>query len=568
MYKAQAGVLLPLVALLSCAAEEPTQYFDLVASFGRSAIQGDPSGDGPQCDPDSRLLFLPAGSELAYSFEGLRGSTLRADRVTTRGDGTELELVLSTDEAPVLFENTVSGSRRDWSLELPLETQTAARLVLRVDSRSAAPGDGVLLTAPALWGLAETEPRAEAPPFERVATPDVIIYLIDTLRRDRLGAYGYERPVSPNVDEFAAGATLFETAIGQASWTKPSLASMWTGVWPPTHGATGWGHRVSERFELLAETLGEAGYQTGAFVTNVNAGPAFGLAQGFDHVWFERKAHSYVVTDKVVSWLDSNRSEQPLFLYVHTRDPHAGYRPSEPYRSRFAPDADQMQPWAPRWKWPITNLPHFSNLYDGEIAQNDAAFGSLVEALRDRDLFDTALILVISDHGEEFKEHNGWRHGRVLHYGSLDVPIIVKFPGQTQGTRSNVPASHVDILPTALDVAGLAVPPIVEGQSLADPTVRPVFSHLRLGRAPLQYSVVDGDWKLIQIRGEKPRTMLFDLRADPLETSDLSAAKPVRTALLEGLLRERLAASKGGPHEEVELTEELRESLRELGYLQ
>ncbi len=561
------ALLLLLGATFGCAGGEPAQYFDLAGAFARAAIH-DTTAEPPQADGATDLLFLPAGSAVSFSFEGHPSSSLRTARVALRGAATRLEIHIATDESPELFETRVDRTERELVIDLPTASAGAMTLTLRVDSERREPGDGVLLTGATVWGVAP-EPSLDSPvAFDRVERPNVVIYLIDTLRRDRLGSYGYDRPLSPRIDEFARGATLFENSVGQSSWTKASVASMWSGVWPPSHGATGWAHRLPERYETVAERLRDAGYQTAAFVTNLNASPAFGLDQGFDHMWFEMKRRSDLVNEQVIAWLEAERdATQPLFLYVHTMDPHAGYNPTEPFRTNFAPSADEMKPWKPRWRWPIENLPFFNDLYDGEIAQNDDAFGNLIRALKERGLFDSSLIIALSDHGEEFREHGGWRHGRVLHYGSLDVPLIVKLPHQEQGSRSSIPASHVDILPTVLDVAGLP-PSDGEGQSLVAPRSRPVFSHLRLGRAPLQYSVFDGRWKLIQVHREPLRTLLYDLREDPGETNDLAAALPVRTALLEGLLRERLAQGPGDAADEIELTEDLQRSLRALGYLQ
>jgi len=570
--------LLTFALLPGCASEAPSQYYDLVASFRAATLIEAPDGP-PRADPGARLLFLPAGSTLTYSFEAYRETTLAFERMTARGTGVRLEVSLSSDEDDGLFEGVLDRAGGQRAIDLPFEIQDGASmpvsLTLTVDGTSPAPGDGVLLTGPTLRGLvpaAVTEAPASFQPPE--SHPNVIIYLIDTLRRDRLGTYGYERPVSPHIDEFAENATVFENAIGQASWTKPSVASVFTGVWPPVHEATHWSRRLPKRFDTLAERLSAVGYETAAFVTNANVSPAFGFDQGFEHFWLEKKHHSDLVNDEVFSFLEARDQDRPLLLYVHTMDPHAGYDPKEPFRSRLAPTADQMEKWRPRWKWPTKNLPFLSDLYDAEIAQNDDAFGVLMANLRSRELFESSLIVVLSDHGEEFREHNGWRHGRVLHHGSLNVPIIVKLPGQVDGSRSLVPASHVDVLPTILDVAGLDVEVGLDGQSLASPIERPVFSHLRLGRtgkpadsAPLQLSVVSDGWKLIQVHGPKARTLLFDVTMDPGETTNLASSLPVRTALLEGLLRERMTRLQAEAPEEIELTDELKKALRDLGYL-
>jgi arylsulfatase A-like enzyme len=559
-----------LSSILGCAAETTSEYLDLVGSYSRAVVVESPAGS-PRTDTEAGFLFLPAGSEVAYAFLGHPRSSLAIGRVATRGEGTRLALRLESDGEGVFLERDVERAGSDLSIELPFEPPEGEgipiRLTLRAESEAPAPGDGVLLTAAVIHGLSPALPEVRPIEFERGATPDVVLYVIDTLRRDRLGAYGYDRPVSPHIDDFARQATVFERGVGQSSWTKPSVASMLTGLWPPAHGAIGGHHRLPERIETLAERLRAAGYETASFVTNPNAGPEFGFAQGVDHFWVDKKAHGDRVNEEVLTWLDGRDGDGPFFLNVHTMEPHAGYKPVEPYRSRFAPTADEMKPWRPRWRWPVENLPFFSDLYDGEIAQIDAAFGALVAALRERGRFDSALVAVLSDHGEEFQEHSNWRHGRMLYRETLNVPIVVKHPHQRRGVRSEVPASHVDVLPTVLDATGLPTGEGLDGQSLAAAVERPVFSHLDAGRAPPQHSVIAGGWKLILVYGERGRTLLFDLRADPSEERNLADELPVRRAVLEGLLRERLAASAPGETEEVELSDDLRRSLRALGYL-
>ncbi len=580
------GGLLGLILVASCSRGEPRQYFDLVSGFGRAEVEtlaapvstesDRPHGEGlPEwagqvlADVASERLYLPTGARVAYVVETPSESRLRFGGVAPRGEDTWLLVRVETEAGALLVEE-VRRPERDWELEVSGAEPALTRISLEVAGGFEGSGDGVLLSGPGLWSFAAPVPAQEEARIEsdkQSTQPLVVIYLIDTLRRDRLGTYGYERPVSPNIDRFADSATVYERGIGQASWTKPSVASIFSGVWPPSHGATGWKHRLPDEFETLAERLRDTGYTTAAFVTNVNASSTFGLAQGFDEIWYDREARSMEVNEAVFDWLDDYDGSQPAFLYIHTVDPHAGYNPTEPFRSRFAPTADEMPSWKPRWKWPAAALPFLSDLYDGEIAQNDASFGALVGRLRVEGLFEEALIIVTADHGEEFREHYGWRHGRKLFAESLNVPLVVKYPGQRQGARETEPASHVDILPTVLDVLGESIPAGVDGHTLRKPTPAPVFSHLRLSRAPLQFSVVDGRWKLIQVHGDEVRERLFDVVADPGETKDLAEELPLRRELLAGLLRERRARTSAAASDEIALTDEINEALRALGYL-
>lgn len=571
-----------LAALLTsaCSKPSPQPYVDLIDRFSSAeievAVPPESTLDTPAAESESRRLFLPVGSSVSYSFFAQAKSSLDVGRLVIRGDDTEIFVVIESDDSEPR-KVTRSRSLRLWSEHLGLTGGSPARLTLRVAASESTPGAGALLTEPVISGIVSKaaaqrlvpEGAGSEPEKRGIAArrPNVIVYLIDTLRRDRLGSYGYDRPTSPEIDAFAAKATFFANSHGQSSWTKPTVASLFTGLWPPKHGATGWKHRLPTGFETLAERLRQAGWSTAGFVTNINAGEAFGIAQGFDTLWHENKVDAATVNSEVFTWLDDVDRSRPFFLYVHTMDPHAGYRPREPFRSTFAPTADRMPPFEPRGKWPIESAPILSDLYDAEVAQNDAAFGELLDRLRQLDLYEDSLVIFLSDHGEEFREHGGWRHNRSLFSETLDVPLVIKFPGQREANRSDLPVSHVDVLPTVLEVVGLPAFEAADGQSLTNPVPRPIFSHLRVGRYPLQYSVIRGRWKLIRTHKNGREIQLFDLETDPGETHNLASGLPVRVAAMEALLEQQVAASGTTGSEESEVSDETERKLRALGYL-
>jgi len=569
LFRAAFAVVL-LLSLAACTEPELQPYFDLVDHFAAAVVER-PASTGDRleavADRNAGHLFLPTGSRVTYAFLAQQESSLTVEKLTVRGNGVEAAVVIETDDSESRTL-PLKSSPSAWSLNLRLPQAVPVKLTMQVTGTDMMSGEGVLLTRPVIHGLVREVLAETLAPPSRVDHPNVIIYLIDTLRRDRLGCYGYDRPVSPQIDAFAAEATLYTNSHGQSSWTKPSVASVFTGVWPPRHGAIGWSHHLGQGFETLAERLQAVGYSTAGFVTNLNASKKFGLDQGFETSWYKRKVVATRVNSAVFSWLDDFDHSSPFFLYVHTMEPHAGYNPQQPFRDQFAPAADQMKPWKPRWKWPIENAPIFSDLYDGEVAQNDAAFGVLMDRLRELDLYDDTLMIFLSDHGEEFREHGGWRHNRVLHAETLDTPLIIKFPGQSEGKRSDAPATHVDILPTVLDVTGLPPFAEAEGQSLVRPGPRPIFSHLELGKFPIQHSVIDGDWKLIRAPEKRVKLLLFDIASDPGETRNLVSDLPVRTAAMEALIDGHIAETGRVEAEEEELSEETERELRALGYLQ
>jgi arylsulfatase A-like enzyme len=600
------------------AAVERRPYYDLVAEYrpaaGQAAARPVASSDGtatpspaataqplaspaaadggPRRDEKAGLLFLPAGSRAEYLLFAEADSVLHVERVSPRGAGAALVVSVETDEGGRRELGRWDRAGTDVALPLELDERAPARLVLASEGGA---GSGVALARPHLRaprgdGAARgAGPAAPAPPTPPVvaagspapgavppagaaARPNILIYLVDTLRPDRLGCYGYDRPTSPRIDAFAAEATVFENAVAQSSWTKAGVASIFTSQWPPDHGALGWSHKLPQAADTLAERLEAAGYATAAVVTNPNVTQHFDFDQGFDHFVRRLKTPSDEVNGFVAEWLDERPADRPFFLYVHTMDPHAPYEPVEPWRSRFAPDWAQMPRWEPRWRWPDEALPFLSALYDGEIAHNDASFGALLDDLRARGLSENTVVVFVSDHGEEFREHGRWRHGNNLHRETLDIPLIVKLPGQREGRRVAAVAQQIDVMPTLLAAARVPPPSGMQGRSLlADvEAAPPAYSHLLLGRAPEQLGLVDGDWKLLYTpaAGGPGSSSLYNWRDDRGETRDLAKQLPVRTAVLTALLHRRWTEGRDATVAQAELDPELESTLRSLGYLQ
>ncbi len=435
-------------------------------------------------------------------------------------------------------------------------------------------------------------PTDSRPPGPR---PDLVVYLVDTLRADHLGCYGYEREVSPRIDAFAREATLFEDAIAQSSWTRASVASLFTGLLPTEHGANRRRQPLAPEAETVAELLRDAGYGTAAFVTNPNAGAEFGFDQGFDHFAYREGESAAELTREVVAWLDARSAagdEAPLFLYVHTLDPHSPYDPPPAERRRWAPDVPTPGPNRPnRWIDEARGgrvdldllVSRMIDLYDAEIAANDAAFGELVDALRARGRYDDTLLALVSDHGEEFFEHRSFEHGKGVFEEVLRVPTIVRWGAAGPVGRVAEPVQHVDLFHTLLEAArvepqaGLAARSGArsllaiarEGTGGGGSAPRRLFSYLHLDGRP-RASLREERMKLMVARdGERViRPRLFDLDADPGEVENLanrfrSHVERMREPLLRFLALERHGL-RGAP---VELDEDLQKRLEALGYL-
>ncbi len=556
----------------------------------RVELAGGAGSGAPQALPARRLLHLPLGSRVDYFLDLRPGSALAAEEWNFGGG--RLRISIETDGAPAREVASLRRPPGARGVDLGVGEPVPARLTLVAEPGAAEGGDGVTLLAPALWTPATDAPAvASAPPAiapdrgPETERPNVLIYLVDTLRRDHLGCYGYPRPVSPRLDALAARAVVFENAIGQSSWTRASVASLFTGLWPRTHGAIGRRDRLAPEAATLAEALTAAGYRSAGFISNANVDRRLGFGQGFEEysAW---RGGSADINVPAFRWVETLEPGSPFFLYVHTKDPHDVYAPPEPFRSRLAPEAEAFflehiagKPRRQAWPSDPETIRHLLALYDAEIAANDASFGELLDFLDGRGLLETTLVVFLSDHGEEFFDHGGWNHGKNLHAETLDFPLVVKFPGQSEPRRVATPVQHIDVLPTILDYLGLPVPAEVEGVSFLDLALGggaapagpppPVYSHLHLDGPPYA-SIVDGEWKLIQRRAEGAGfySLLYRWRDDPRETEELSAELPIRAAVLAAKLEEKLAetAHRIAP-QEIELDPDLERELKALGYL-
>jgi arylsulfatase A-like enzyme len=421
----------------------------------------------------------------------------------------------------------------------------------------------------------------------------VIVLVIDALRADRLGCYGSDRGATPNLDRFAAEAVLFANAQAQAPLTNPAVASLFTGLWPQSHGVTDLRFKLPERAPTLAETLAAGGVATAAVVANGNVDAGRGLARGFEHFKYlrdvrpgEYHARASDINEAVLAWLDREQ-RRPFFLYVHTLGPHSPYQPQEPFRSRFAGGVVDPELGSNAWQRRLERgaatvtpktIVDVAALYDAEVAENDAAFGGLVEELRRRGLFDESVIVVLADHGEELFDHGGFGHGRHLHAEVLDIPLLIRFPHGRDTRRVERVVEQVDLMPTVLELFGFAAPAPVEGRSLlslcgpSEPEdwKNRAVSHLdREGRVGV--SLLTPSWKLIlETRDGQVVPALYDRRADRRERRDLAGERPEEVEALRSALQALLDGGPGGlerPEPAAPPDQETLERLRSLGYV-
>ncbi len=383
--------------------------------------------------------------------------------------------------------------------------------------------------------------------------PNVLLVTIDTLRADHLGAYGYGRPTSPNIDALAAGACVFENAHSSSSWTLPSLASIHTSLYSTTHGCWKISSRLEPEFTTAAELFRDAGYDTAMVACHIFLSAQYGLQQGFTHVDDElvrppSDAASAIsspgVTERGVKFLEqkaASKDESPWFLWLHYFDPHDTYLAHEGFSETFGTKEE-------------------IDLYDGEIAFTDHHVGKVLARLAELGLDDDTIVVLTSDHGEEFGEHGFQRHGYSLYQEAVRIPLVVRVPKAAPRRIADV-VSNVDLLPTLAQLCGVKIARIegascaheLEGRDLSG-AIRsgaalapaPAISEVRWHDGQDLRSMRDGAWKIVedQSQGQKrDQTALYDFATDPHEKSDLRTKETARFDALRDLVLHRIARS-------------------------
>ena len=539
----------------------------------------------------SHSLIVPVGNRVDYFLNLPMGGNLSLGEVLINQEAArKSELVVE-----------VEYDTGDRSTEVRLGAEKASPIELRAGVLRVSfylRGDGaseVEIRNPkvlhAVSEIAQPERSADIPPSGR---SNVVVYLIDTLRADHLGCYGYEKNTSPNIDQFAGDSVLFELPVAQSSWTRSAIASIFSGQTTRQHRVIGREDALAPSIVTLAESLQEAGYRTGGITTNGNVSARFGFAQGFDQYKViphqpQSPGRSEDVTKEAFHWLDRSSDERPFFLYLHTQDPHAPYSPAARFRERFAPSVRDPERGAVKT---VSSLRGYAlapaddlrndliNLYDGEIANNDASFGDLIRELKSRGIYKSSLIVLVSDHGEEFYDHGGWSHGQSLFSEQLRVPLLIKFPENWQaGSRIGSVTQHVDILPTILaqvlgearpELAGRDLRALISSEDPQDPEA--VLSYIHIDRVKGEAVIADG-FKLIRhLRYDwfvrQPPMLLYDVKKDKSDQRNLVHSRPVRAGWLRTVLKEQqsagAAAVQAAP--KADIPDKVYEQLRALGY--
>jgi len=471
--------------------------------------------------------------------------------------------------------------------------------------------------------LATCRPAPENPPV------NVAFISIDSLRADHVSAYGYRRKTTPTLDRLARQGSLFENVVAESSWTLPTHVTMLTGLATSTHGVEQFtGARFGAESQTLAAILSGEGYRTFGVFSGPYLHPAFGLNHGFEryvsaegdvvcvasdcntsadalsedeavkaaHVAAHESVTSPLVTQRALDFIRSVRDE-PFFLFLHYFDIHFDYVPPEEYAAKFDPEYEGRitgkrfeNNRAVHAFMNKRDLRHILALYDGEILFVDDYIGQVIRELKRNGFEENTLVVVTSDHGDEFFEHRGKGHGHTLFDEVIKVPLIMRLPGRIPpGSRVESQVRQVDIMPTILGLVGR--PELAKGSDGLDltawlvtgeePPRRTATSRLLHANGEYVSIRTNASKLLVHRSGTTEEVTLFDLKTDPAEKNPVfrgrQEAQAFETAgeftelwralmASSGADERRTNASRGRGSEPV-LSEELREQLRSLGYI-
>ena len=534
-------------------------------------------------------------------------------------------IATSTDQTErTLLEHTVTTPYRWETRPIDLAAFSGQEVTL---SMSIAAGDPGTL---GFWGAPVVRRRETG---ERETPRGVILIHADTLRPDHLDLYGHSRQTAPFLSRLAGEGATFRRAYSQAGWTKVSASSFLTSLYPTTHGVAKLADRLPASATTIAEVYHAAGFATFGTSSVPFTGQYTNLHQGFEQQhevtslldaappFNSKTAREFV--DRAADWIDQHR-DTPFFLYLHVFDPHSPYEPRRPYDAMWADPAKRDAHVAQRESLrktvanpvyagrgmatrqemvkagvdPISYLAYDKDWYDSAIRALDSELARLFERLRAAGVDRDTAVVFLSDHGEEFQDHGRMWHGQSVYGEMVHVPLVVRWPARVPaGVRVDEPVQLVDVMPTLLDLSGLAHPPGLHGQSLvpllqipAGPGAtterttwkkRPVIMEkvaLDGDEHPLNLeatAILDGDWKLIRNKvrpAELPEFELFDATHDPLDQKNVAAEHPDIVERLSKALdgwHTMAAAARLKPDSETTkgLSADQLQKLRSLGYI-
>jgi arylsulfatase A-like enzyme len=558
------------------------------------------------CPPPTKLAYriqVPVAGKLRLSYGAHFPDTSPSPKKMAAGS-TSLAIKVhgAFHSSLTLFAREIASSRQNpanpWQeIDIELGRLAGKKIELTIETRAV--GERYFNCPLIFIGnpvISSASPRS-------ARKPSIILISADALRPDHLGCYGYGRNTSPNIDQLARDSVLFENAVSQASWTLPSVSSLFTSLYPSFCGVHTWNTRLPSSEITLPRILRRNGYTTAACINNPLLIPAYGLSQGFDlYDYLDSNMEEQLET--VSRWLEVMKN-QSFFLYVHLLSPHTPYEAPDPFCRAFG------QPEHPKLgtttsainelersgrKLTKSDLDYLIAQYDGSILYLDDFIKRLLDRLKHLDLYDTSLVILFSDHGEQFQEHGHLTHCHSLYQEEIRIPLIMKPPSGSGLKALRIPGlvRSIDLLPTILDflkikpldfAQGKSLWPLLWGKSYASGATFAelnVFGILAITKGRFKYVYTDPDiYAQTQKNPDFPRLSikffeeLYDLEGDPGEKSNLVDLRP---DLIRLFRRERLRffenaalfrKDRFGSQEtnRIVLDQSMKERLRALGYL-
>ncbi len=427
---------------------------------------------------------------------------------------------------------------------------------------------------------------------------NIVLITIDTLRADHLSCYGYERETSPNIDKVAEEGILFKNVIAPSSWTSPSMVSLFTSTYPINHGVVSgigyhWNPTQQEVFSssltTLTETLKSCGYTTFGVTSNLHLSRQFGFARGFDNFECLPFLSALDVNKSVLQWEEEIKSSNKYFLWIHYFDPHFPYTGRRPWienyinlTATFKPhfhtaNFSQLVELIPELKADHQALSNLIACYDSEINYVDSHLGEIIKKF---DLEKNTLLIITSDHGEEFLDHGYLGHGSNLHQETINIPLVVKMPSNSRMEIIERHVNLVDIMPSILGILNINFPEQLVGQSLWEKDDLLFWFKKTLsvdGAQNYNYSETAGNnglktiitpqWKYI-FDYNKQTEQLYNIKSDPLELNNLSDKEAKqRNKLKENLFKWVTSSKHYSPKKQsFNLSKEDRRKFEALGY--
>jgi len=437
--------------------------------------------------------------------------------------------------------------------------------------------------------------------FPSRSRPNVLLVVCDTLRADHLGCYGYSRPTSPFIDQFAADALLFENVMSNSPWTRPSMGSLFTSLYPHQHQAFYWEDNLDNSYLTMAEIFRNHNYSTFAVQTNVLLTEYYNFHQGFQHFDEIINDKAEKVTARFDSWITKNK-DKPFFAYLHFMDVHLPYEAPKDFNKIFEPEKinSVLDGVTGAYEVRILNeiglssqdKQHFINLYDAEIRYFDYHFGQVIDRLKNLDIFNNTIIILTSDHGEEFLEHNGFEHGHTLYREVIHVPLIIKYSSKLPPKRIQSCVNLLGLTPTLLDLCRIKNNFDLRGKNFIlnvkgeSQKQKEIFFEA-IGFGAEKKGVIKDGWKLIENTGRKdedamdlylemtPYIMLeyekgyelYNMRLDIQEQHNLIDEHPQIADKLKIYLELFKSESLDSRKSEVKDLEKKLKDLRSLGYI-